>query len=183
VRDYLERLIADCGVAEVRHLPTGQTGLFDDIHALLTATKRYEHFGDLYCTLNQPDRAATNRFGEQALRDSNIVRIKRIPFDFDPVRECDQCSSAAQIDAALEACLDLAATLCRLGFPRPLVGFSGNGYHLQYRTDLAAGPDTARLLDIIYRGLAEACSLQRSLVRPYRTEPLSHLEAVWDVEP
>jgi len=160
VSDYLQRLIADCGAVEVRHLPTAQSGLFDDVPALLSSIKRFEQFGGLYCTLNEPTRPATNRFGELALKDRDMVRIKRIPFDFDPVRHgaLDQLSSTAQIEAARGACLDLAAKLCSLGFPRPLLAFSGNGYHLQYRTDLPAGPGTVRLLDTIYRGLAEACS-------------------------
>ena len=163
MRDYLERLIEDCGVVEVRHLPTGRTGLFDDVQALQSSIKRFENFGGLYCTLNQPSRSPANRFGDRAIRDIEMVRIRRIPFDFDPVRRTDKTSTAAQIEAAQRACLNLAAKLCQLGFPKPLVGFSGNGYHLQYRTDLPADRDTARLLDIIYVGLAQICSTDKVL--------------------
>jgi len=157
-RQYIEQLIADSRVVEIRHLPSGRSGLFDDPAALMRALAGVPRYGGLYSSLNQPSATASNAFGTRALRDADIVRIKRIAFDFDPVRPAGEAACGSQLDAANRASLQLASDLLDYRFPEPLIGASGNGYHLQYRVDLPATATTKGVFRRLYAGLAQRYS-------------------------
>lgn len=171
IRQYVQQLIADAGIVEVRHLPTRRSGTFDDAGRLVEAVRRYRGFGNLYCTLNEPAVEALNDFGASALRDADIVRIKRLPFDFDPVRPTGAASTPAQVFAARQAAIRLANDLCKLGFPQPLIARSGNGCHLQYRVNVRASPEVAEVMAEVYRGLQRDYSTAEVLFDPTVRNP------------
>ena len=75
---HLETLIRDAGVVEVRHLPSGESGRFDDAGKLVHALGHCTDIGNLYTTLNRPfDQDAENAFGTPAYSDCDIGRIVR----------------------------------------------------------------------------------------------------------
>ena len=151
---YLEHLFRDAGIVEVRHLPTGRSGIFDNPTSLLQEIEPLRGSGNLFCTLNRPtQQEASNQFGAKALRDADIGRIVRIPFDLDPVRPAGCPSTGSELQAAHSRAVGLSNRLRAFGWPAPLVGMSGNGYHLQYRTALPADAETREMLNLIYRGL------------------------------
>ena len=68
--------------------------------------------------------------------DGDATGFKWLFIDFDPKRPSDTSSTDQQLaDAKLRA-EQVYAYLKKKGFPEPLVGMSGNGYHLLYKIDL-----------------------------------------------
>jgi hypothetical protein len=72
--------------------------------------------------------------------------------DVDPIR--DSLISATDVEKALakETALAVREHLRGLGWPEPVLGDSGNGYHLLYRVDLPA--DDGGLVERILKALA-----------------------------
>ncbi len=158
MKNYLSALLNDTGVVEVRHLPSGQSGRFNDVDKLLMNLDGYQHQGNLYTSLNRPsDQSASNQFKDSALCDKDINRIVRLPFDFDPVRG-NEASTEAELQAAKIRAEGLIQRLYVQGFPMPLVAMSGNGYHLQYRCALPVNDETRQMLKAIYTGLRSELS-------------------------
>jgi len=155
--DYIGQLIADTGVVELRHFNQGriQSALFDDADKLRHSIP---DVGNCFTTLNRLDRAACNCFGAMASRDDQIIKIVRIPFDFDPVRPPKVPSTQTELDQARERANECERYLRMMGWPDPLVAMSGNGWHLQYRTLMPATAETKAILKVIYSGLDEMLS-------------------------
>ncbi len=63
-------------------------------------------------------------------------------------------SASAEIAAAYAARNRLVDLLTARGWPLPLLGLSGNGYHAQYRCRLPNNAETAAMLKATYAGLA-----------------------------
>lgn len=157
---WLENLLSDNGVVEIRHLDNGrvQSGIFDSIHEIRKATHGAINSGNIYCSLNAPRlRKVTNRLERvgagACLADSDIVQIRRIPFDFDPTRPPKTASTAEELKLALDARNRFAEFLHARGWPIPCFALSGNGYHATYRTRLPNNADTAALLSRLYLAL------------------------------
>lgn len=153
---YLERLIEDVRVIELRH-NTGtrwESGLFDHLDPLLAAIRRRRDAGNLYVTLNRPgDIPVSNDMRSRALKDSDIAMITRIPFDLDPVRQAGTASTDAELQAAIEARGLLVNLLASHGWPRPALGMSGNGAHALYRARVEASPGWRQATGVIYAAL------------------------------
>jgi hypothetical protein len=157
-RDYLEAAFADAGLVELRHLhERGATsGLFDNVDDLLAAAHERSGYGNLYTSLNAPKlRMVTNTWGSAALKDDDIAFIVRLPFDFDPIRPRDLCSTDDELASAL-ACRDrFVREMHARGWPLPLVGMSGNGAHALYYCRLPNNAETREALAAIYSGLVD----------------------------
>src|SRR4051794_31762986 len=95
IREYLRMAFRDAGIVELRTLGRGtgsagvRSGLFNDVDMLMDKVDAVDQ-SDIYITLNRPKaRPVENKLevdGRIALRDADIERIVRIPFDFDPIR-------------------------------------------------------------------------------------------------
>ncbi len=161
---YLTRAFEDAGAVELRHLGGRhpQAGLFDDYDSLVESVYRLmEAQGDLYITLNKTNLTPTNAMGHTGVRNKDITRILRIPFDFDPVRQSGTASTDEQLLLAEQSMLVLKEQLKAHGWPEPLIGMSGNGYHLQYRTDFAVTEESISMMKRLYDGLKGAFSTER----------------------
>lgn len=174
--EYLDAALADAGIVELRHLHgRGATsGLFDNVGDLLTAIRERSGTGNLYTSLNAPKlRVVANAWGSAALKDDDVAFIVRLPFDFDPVRPRDLCSTDEELAAAL-ACRDrFVRDMHARGWPLPLVGMSGNGAHALYRCRLPNNSETREALTAIYCGLIdeagnEATTFDRTVRNPSR---------------
>src|SRR5205085_1865137 len=80
---------------------------------------------------NQIQHGATN-----LVADVDVERRRWLPFDFDPTRGAGTSSTAAELDAARLVMEAVRAFLDSKGWPSPVVGMSGNGWHLLYPIDL-----------------------------------------------
>ena len=68
-----------------------------------------------------------------ATTDDDIDEINWLLVDVDPCRKSGTAASVAEKAAAKRVCVHVAKYFRGLGWPEPLIGDSGNGYHLMYR--------------------------------------------------
>jgi hypothetical protein len=134
---------------ERKHAESGfyDHGYLEDMaRAALSITP---HASGVYLTLNpiKPDLLArrANRVdwaGEGELAgDKDILCRRWLLIDADPVRDAKVSSTDAEKAAALETILRVRDHLGGLGWPAPILGDSGNGYHALYPIDLPADDD------------------------------------------
>lgn len=144
----------DC-VYELRMLHTSKgtiSGYFDAEHLTEMAKWAEKASGKveaIYCTLNpcRPDllARAANRLMEYArhtTEDSEVVRRRWLPLDFDPVRPAGISSTDAEHEAALSRARAAREWLAGQGAPLGLLADSGNGAHLLYRVDWSNDVDS-----------------------------------------
>jgi hypothetical protein len=156
-------------VVELRAFKGRETvsGYYDD-HALLAheAGRLEERGYSVYVTLNEVDPAllarASNRarkvYKEPTTSDNDIVRRRWLPLDFDPVRPSGVSATDAEKKAARQRAIEVRGFLRGLGWPEPVVGDSGNGYHLLYRVEL---PNDRESLELV-KGVLEALAFKFS---------------------
>jgi len=72
-----------------------------------------------------------------AVGDEQITRLRWFLLDVDPIRESQTCSTEAEKDEAWAVRERILTRLCGvLGWPRPVLCDSGNGYHALWALDL-----------------------------------------------
>ncbi len=160
----LETLFEPGAVVELRALKGAETvsGYFDDHKSLAREAHRLDERGfAVYVTLNEVDPALLARAANRARKlyrgipttsDNDIERRRWLPLDFDPVRPSGVSATDEEKKAAGARALEVRDHLDGRGWPEPVVGDSGNGYHLLYRVDL---PNDRGALELV-RGVLEA---------------------------
>jgi hypothetical protein len=143
------------------------SGYYDD-HVLFAcdASKLEDRGYCVYVTLNEVDPAllarASNRrrkvYKEPTTSDSDILCRRWLPLDFDPVRPSGVSATDAEKKAARQRALEVREFLRGFGWPEPVVGDSGNGYHMLYRIDL---PNDRESLELV-KGILEALAFKFS---------------------
>lgn len=131
-------------------------GVFNDYASLARSAKWAEINGfDVYATLNPTTLSVTNNIKpyRKATKDTDIGRIRRVPFDLDPERETGAAASEVQVGYARDRARVLVDFLGEFGWTDPIIGQSGNGYHVQYRCDLPNTAEVHALMVDLYRGL------------------------------
>jgi hypothetical protein len=136
VRRRGERMHTESGFFDYDHLPQMAE------HAL-TVTSAAK---GVYFTMNplKPDilarRANRLDWAEEGTLagDKDVIGRRWLLIDTDPVRDAHVSSSDAEKLAALETVKLIRTDLAHHGWPTPILGDSGNGYHLLYRIDLPA---------------------------------------------
>lgn len=116
-------------------------GYFTDVDEMLTQLARQDLRGrNVYIVLNEINRAcyaktARNKFVQNgsSTGDKDIIGRWWILIDVDPIRPTDTSSSENALKKAKEKANQVYEFLKQQGFSEPVVGFSGNGYHLLYR--------------------------------------------------
>ena len=155
IRAVLDLLFEPGDTIEIRALDGRRTdsGYFTDFDKVAGAIKRYDGAANIYVSLNpvDPDLIArsNNRMKEWAkttTNDSEIVRRRWLPIDFDPQRPAGISATDAEHEMALATARKCAAWLGSLGWGQPVVGDSGNGAHLLYPIDLPNTPESADLI-------------------------------------
>ncbi|MGD9329783.1 MAG: phage/plasmid primase, P4 family [Desulfobacterales bacterium] len=127
----------------------GVFGYYDNAEAFARDAWGLEQLNDpphgIYFTINPPLPAVMARAHNRLVAvnkkrpctsDKEIRCVRWLPIDLDvskAVRPTGVSSSQAELDQAKEAGLQLRQLLTDLGFPDPVKGMSGNGYHLNYR--------------------------------------------------
>jgi hypothetical protein len=144
-------------VVEVRLLNTSKktiSGYFDDFDKLAAALKPYDGVNTVYATLN-PIKAdllarACNRlepFAKTTCSDGDVTGRRWLFIDFDPVRASGISSTDEEKEAAKARALAAGKHLKSIGFPRPVLADSGNGWHLLYRIDTPNDEPSRDLID------------------------------------
>jgi hypothetical protein len=190
VAGWLRLLMEPGQVAELRAIKVRrgrershtEAGFFDHDHAedmAGAALALTPHARGVYFTLNplKPDLLArrANRVdwaeeGELAA-DKDVLRRLWLLVDADPVRDPFVSSTDAEKALALEVVRGVRDFLGGCGWPAPVLGDSGNGYHLLYRIDLPAddGGQVQRILQALARRFdIEAVKIDQKVFNPAR---------------
>ena len=114
----------------------------------------------IYCTLNEFPRGLIARscnhitpYAKDTTADHAIVTRRWLPLDVDADKPKGVCSSDEQKARARECWEELETCLFSLGFPEPVKGDSGNGWHLLYRLDLPSNDETTATIKAFYDAL------------------------------
>ena len=169
IRRAVEVLFELGAVVEVRAFKGRETvsGYYDDHVSLANEAGKVEDWGySVYVTLNEVVPAllarTSNRvrkvYKEPTTSDNDIVRRRWFPLDFDPVRPSGVSATDDEKKAAQRRALEVRDYLRDQGWPEPVVGDSGNGYHLLYRIDL---PNDRGSLELV-KGVLEALAFKFS---------------------
>jgi len=131
-------------VFEVRLIHSGRkridAGYFDHpAHAATAICGLQESYQGIYFTPNPvaPDLAARaynriNPWAQLTTQDPDILERRWLLIDIDPIRPTGISSTDAELDNAFKVARRLSNMLELEGWPRPLIGASGNGCHLEY---------------------------------------------------
>jgi energy-coupling factor transporter ATP-binding protein EcfA2 len=156
-------------VVELRAFAKGAkrttAGYFDGAHreALADAAARLNTNGAaVYVTLNRIDPQLLGRYCNRVVEgadattsDANVTRRRWVLVDMDPRRPKNTSATNEQLQAAHARAQACYAVLKAEGWPEPLVGQSGNGWHLLYPLDLPNDEISRDLIKGALAGLAE----------------------------
>jgi replicative DNA helicase len=156
VADWLRVFVAPGQVTELRALdvvtpsyrrPHTVSGYFDSDHLEEMARHALGLSGDakgVYFTFNPLKHDLLSRRcnrvddAADATSDNDVLVRRWLFIDFDPHRVSGVSASDEEKARAWAKAEQVRAYLGGLGWPAPVVGDSGNGYHLLYRIDLPA---------------------------------------------
>ncbi|CAA9448295.1 MAG: hypothetical protein AVDCRST_MAG28-1100 [uncultured Rubrobacteraceae bacterium] len=164
IRQTYDALVESGDVTEIRAFGDKQTvsGYFDNGDDFVAAAHRMDLRGyEVYVTLNRVDPAlfarAANRTKERpknTTSDRDVLRRQWLLLDFDCVRPSGVSSTEAEKEAAELRAREVREYLRGRGWPDPVVGDSGNGYHLLYRIDLPNDQESTDLVKNVLQALA-----------------------------
>lgn len=133
------------------------SGYFRSAEALWKAFDSIQDFSNcnVYITLNEVNdqcytRTQKDRFvrnADSTTSDNDITGYDWMMVDLDPKRPTKTSSSDEQIEKARLVCQKIGAFLQTIGFETPIIGFSGNGYHLLYKLFMANNDENKKLLE------------------------------------
>jgi hypothetical protein len=193
IRRTLSILLGPGNVGELRALnvPNGRgylethAGYFNDLNAMAKEAARLSDIGaeGVYATLNpvrkellarSANRVVGARKRGTSTSDRDVTHRRWLLVDLDPERPSGISSSDAEREIASARAADVCRGLCASDWPEPLVGDSGNGFHLLYRIDLEA--DDRGLVQGVLEALAVrygdgAVKVDTSVFNPARIEP------------
>lgn len=130
------------------------SGYFQNADVLARALKGMDLRGsNAYIVLNTINdacygRVQRDRFvsGATSTSDADIVMRDWILVDFDPKRPAGTSATDDQVRKAGQKCSRVMGFLTEQGFSKPVIAFSGNGYHLLYRISMQANEGSRNLL-------------------------------------
>jgi hypothetical protein len=164
IRRAIQVLSEPGDVVELRAFKarTIASGYFDEHEKLVEQAARLDRLGyAVYVTLNSVEPAllarAQNRtrtYPKATTSDRDILHRRWLPLDFDPVRPADVSATDEEKKAALWRAREVRSYLREQGWPHPILGDSGNGYHLLYRVDLSNDRESLELVREVMEALA-----------------------------
>lgn len=137
-----------------------QSGYFDDPSKLVAAAARFDGLANAYVTLNpvNPEllARAVNRVvqGGPATADVDVVERRWVLVDIDPKRPAGISATAEEVRHAETAAHSIRDHLCSLGWPSPVLGFSGNGFAELYQVRLPNDAASTSIVAAFIRYLA-----------------------------
>jgi len=175
VLNCLEYFTEPGDIIEVRaFLPAGAVcGWFrhEDLGAAARAVADLERSQatGIYFTPNPVAPAAARRLGQigpatVCTRDADILRRRWLLIDIDPTRPTGSNSSEAERAAAWQVASHVQAIMGAAGLVAPIIGSSGNGWHLCYPIDWPNDDDSRTRHKIILAELAKRCDTSEAAV-------------------
>ena len=139
---------------------TNYSGYFKDADTLIAQLHSVPVAeGNVYLLLNQLkedcwSRKQANKFirnVKDATKDSDIVGYEWLLIDLDPERTKGISSTDDEIELGYQKAREVFSFLKSYGFEDPILGFSGNGYHLLYRVaiDVSVKDDIKKFLNVL----------------------------------
>jgi hypothetical protein len=158
IRRALAIMIEPGSVFEIRALdaklsgnyrPVTISGYFDNDDSCIAGLQNLTSFKGTYFTLNPVQRALLARrenrldYAEKnaLTSDQHVVRRRWLPIDVDFDRPSGISTTDEEKTAANKKAHEIYHYLKARGWPDPVVGDSGNNYHLLYRIDLPCQDD------------------------------------------
>lgn len=146
--------------------PFWNSGYFNNYAAASKAAFEMSHNGALgiYATYNCIDRdlfarSANTISSPSMTTDANVVRRRYLNFDVDPKRLSGIASTDEEQSLARQCAADIESWLCDThGWPRPILGSTGNGYSLLFKIDEPNDDDTTACIKSILRAVGHAMS-------------------------
>ena len=138
-----------------------RSGYFKDPDVALEELKKQNLQGcNVYIVLNSRNDACSARqqYGKFCLgctttSDNDIVGRNWLPIDIDPVRPAGTSSSEAELKEAYSVMEKVFKYLESMGFNRPIMATSGNGWHLLYKIALANTNENKELVGNVLKTL------------------------------
>lgn len=142
-------------LTEIRILGNGKTfsGYYADVDTLIRDIAAFDGYG-IYATINAVKDACYSRMQHNTIvqkpkettSDIDIDYRSTILIDLDPNRPSGVNATDTEIKAAHDKAQEIYKFLNTQGFEKPVVAFSGNGYHLYYRVCLSNNSDVTDLI-------------------------------------
>lgn len=142
-------------LTEIRILGNNKTfsGYYTDVESLIRDIRAYDGFG-IYATINAIKDACYSRLQHNAIvqkpkettSDIDIDYRTTILIDLDPNRPSGVNATETEISSAHKKAQEIFKFLNNQGFEKPVVAFSGNGFHLYYRVFLTNNPEVTELM-------------------------------------
>ena len=153
---FLRKIFERNKIIEIRCLGAGKNpvlGIFNNYEKAEQAINKVSGM-DIYFTVNPVVGNSDNNIvrGRVGVTDKDIAQIKILPFDFDPVRETGMAATDEQIKNACDHSERSIDYLRNQGWSDPVIGFSGNGFHLLYLVDLPNTDKMRKMLSALYLG-------------------------------
>lgn len=170
IRKAIHAIKGDNTLFEIRILSSRSkdpiSGYFKDVDKAIECLKKQDLTDtNVYIVLNSINEACYSRVQRDkfvrvktSTSDADIDLREWILIDLDPIRPKDTSSTQEQIEKALAKSGKIHNFLLEQGFPRPIVGFSGNGYHLLYRIKMMPTKECKELLKQFLQALDELFS-------------------------
>jgi len=142
-------------LTEVRILGGGKTfsGYYTDVEKLIDDIKPYDGYG-IYTTINTVKESCYGRSQHDQIisrpkattSDGDIAKRTTLLIDLDPKRSSDTNATDEECRKAQGTARKIYMYLRDQGFEKPVVAFSGNGYHLLYKIDLDNTDENTKLI-------------------------------------
>ena len=163
----LQAIVSESQIVELRALQVpgddgikrNYSGFFDDISLLASAGVQLSDAGakGVYFTPNpvkegpKTEHINTLTVGSRgkSATDRDIEAVSWLLIDIDPVRKAGLAATEAEKGEAKAVCSSVLTYLTKLGWPKPLLGDSGNGYHLLYRVSGVTSDAIREFLDVL----------------------------------
>lgn len=138
------------------------SGYFTNADTLLKALETIQPKGsNIYITLNAINPACYSREQHDCFRltsvttqDKEIDSYQWLFVDFDPERLSEISSSYEELQESSVLAMNVKNYLSEMGFSKPIIAMSGNGYHLLYKIDLPNNQESKDLIEHCLSNLA-----------------------------
>lgn len=133
-------------------------GVFHNLDKLAAAAAELSgHAPGIYVTLNPVQTPRQDKVVKRArstAKDQEVISRRRLLIDLDPTRPDKNTSSTdAEKAGALALAIQVREHLTDRGWPEPIQGDSGNGYHLVYAIDLPNDAGATTLVKAVLAAL------------------------------
>lgn len=152
--------------------------LAETVCGLSAVAEGFDVYAGIYVTENEIDPSMNNIVGMtlatgKSTGKENIVRIRTLTLDFDPVKPKNVPATDSENLAATTAAERAETIATEQGWAKPMRMSSGNGAYAKWRVDLPSSPASQALVERVLRAFAklldnDACRVDQTVHDPNR---------------